>query len=141
MIAVLTKWQKNAPTSISWPNTLTFMNLYSENNLPPNFTLVEYFAFLAYVDNLTKSLPAINLLININANDTEGNVINSRVFTIDEEFNLYKELSNANETERNALLQMFDLTRTVKIINDDNIILDIISKSVSYDEMNSIITT
>lgn len=141
MIAVLTKWQKNAPDSIPWPNTLNFVNLYSETNLPTGFTLVEYSAFLTYVEKLIKDSPAIYVLINSNVEDADGNIINSRVFVSDEEFNTYKTLSDASEVERNALITMFNLTRTVKIFtNDDDMIIDIIDKSTSYDAINALIT-
>lgn len=140
MIAVLTKWQKDAPDSITWPNTLSFISSYSETNLPPGFTPIEYFAFLAYVENLknlTKDTPAINVLINSNVEDSEGNVINSRVFISDEDFNAYKALSDASEAERNTLLSMFKLTRVVKVFNDDDQAIDIIDKSTTYDVINS----
>ena len=137
MIAVLTKWQKDAPDSIAWPNTLSFISSYSDTNLPPCFTPREYFEFLAYVENLIKTDPVINIVINNNVEDTEGNVINSRVFVDDEGFNTYKALSDASEAERNTLLSMFKLTRVVKIFNDNDQIIDIIDKSTSYDEINS----
>lgn len=140
MIAVLTKWQKNAPNSIPWPNTLNFVNLYSRTNLPTGFTLVEYTSFLAYVEKLIQNSPAINVLINSNVEDANGNIINSRVFLSDEEFNTYKSLSDESESERNALIAMFNLTRTVKIFTNDDIIIDIIDKSTSYDEVNALIT-
>jgi len=137
MIAVVTKWQKHAPDSIAWPNTLSFMSAYSETNLPLGFTPTEYFAFLAYAENFIKTAPVINIVINNNVEDTEGNVINSRVFVDDEGFNTYKMLSDASEAERNTLLSMFKLTRVVKIFNDHDQIIDIIDKSTSYDEINS----
>lgn len=140
MIAVLTKWQKNAPTSIAWPNTLTFISSYSETNLPPGFTLVEYFAFKTYVENLTGSSPAINVLINSNVEDDDGNIINSRVFINDDEFNTYKALSDASETERNNLLTMFNLSRTVKVFIDEDQVIDIIDKSTTYSAINSFFT-
>lgn len=140
MIAVLTKWQKNAPTSIAWPNTLTFISSFSETNLPPGFTLVEYFVFKTYVENLTSSSPAINVIINSNVEDNDGNIINSRVFIDDEEFNTYKALSDASEVERNSLITMFNLTRTVKIFTDDDTIIDIIDKSATYSEIDSFFT-
>lgn len=140
MIAVLTKWQKNAPTSIPWPDTLDFINLYSETNLPPDFTLVEYGAFITYVRNLSMATVGFGLLVNNNVHDADGNIINSRIFMSDEEFNIYKALSDSNESERNTLLAMFNLTRTVKIINDENTVIDAITKSSSYDDINALFT-
>lgn len=139
MIAVLTKWQKNAPDSISWPNTLSFRTTYSDTNLPPGFTLAEYTAFISYLNDLTTTQPLFNLLTNTNVDDGEGNIINTRIFVDDTEYITYKALSDASEVKRNELIASFNLTRTVKVFNDDAEVISIFEKSNSYTDLNDLI--
>jgi hypothetical protein len=140
MIALVTKWQKNAPDSIPWPNTLNFIEAYSETNLPPGFTMEEYQKFKAYVEKLFSLNPSIIIHQNVDANDGAGNIINSRIFFDELSYSTFRAFSNAIEIERNELLSLFNLTRIVKVITDESQIVDIVENSSNYNYLDTIIS-
>lgn len=142
MIALVTKWQKTAPSSISWPNTLNFMELYSETNLPPGFTIGLYQKFNVYVEKLVSLTPEpIDIYQNIDAHDEAGNSINSRVFIDDASYDAFKEVSSAIEIERNELLLLFGLTRTVKVYNDVTQIIGVLENITNYNYLDTLVSS
>jgi hypothetical protein len=142
MIALVTKWRKTAPSSISWPNTLNFKELYSETNLPPGFTLGLYQKFNAYVEKLGSLTPTpIDIYQNIDANDGAGNIINSRVFIDDSSYDDFKVVSNAIESERNELLSLFGITRTVKVYTDVSQIILVLENITNYNYLDTLVSS
>jgi hypothetical protein len=141
MIALITKWQKNAVDSIPWPNTLNFINTYSETNLPPGFTIEEYLKFRAYVEKLFNLNPRVDIHTNTDATDGTGNIINSRVFINESSYDAFRAFSNAIETERNELLSLFNLTRVVKVITDEVQVISIIDNSSNYNYLDTLISS
>jgi hypothetical protein len=137
MIALITKWQKNATDSVPWPNTLKFMEEYSETNLPPGFTLEEYQKFKAYVEKLFNLNPVVDIYRNVDASDEAGNIINSRVFNDEVSYNAFREFSALIETERNELLVLFGLTRIVKVVTDEQQVTDILENSSNYNYLDT----
>jgi hypothetical protein len=140
MIALITKWQKNAPDSIPWPNTLNFLEAYSETILPPGFTLEAYQQFKAYVEKLFSLNPAVDIYANADASDETGNIINSRVFIDSTSFDAFRAFSSAIETERNELLVLFKLTRVVKVVTDEEQILGVIDNLANYTYLDAIVS-
>lgn len=141
MIAVLTKWQKNAPDSIAWPNTLSFISSYSETNLPPGFTMTEYLAFMSYLASVSGSMPNVQMLSDLTLNDTDGNAINARIFVDENDYNTYKSISTSAEDARNNLLSLFKLTRTVKVLTNDQQVFSVLSNELTFSELDALIAS
>jgi hypothetical protein len=139
MIAVLTKWQKNATDSISWPNTTNFGTLYNETNLPPGFTLKEYTLFKSYLDDILGTEFTFFLPTDVTVEDASGNMINTRIFSDNEDYESYKGISDSVSAKRDELLLEFKLTRTVKVITDDAEITNVSAKINNYSELDAII--
>lgn len=136
MIAVFTKWTKNSSDSVSWPDTIEF-GQFDRNNLPPGFSLELYERFQNYF-MLGMSVPTLGqmFLYNQTQESAEGNKLNFRIFVSDEDYATYKSVSDATATVRDELINSMQLTRTVKLSRNDERILEILGKSMSFDEVD-----
>jgi len=140
MLAVITKWQKNDVLSIPWPETQKMHSEYSLDNLPPGFTANEYTLFLQYIEKIQGIISSSNIVADLAQRDVNHNLINVKVFLDENEYNNYKLISDRGSVEREQLLSVFKLTRTIKIITDEPQIINIITNNLTYEQLDNIIS-
>jgi hypothetical protein len=86
------------------------------------------------------SVPTLSqvFLYNQTQESAEGDKINFRIFVGDEDYATYKFVSDTIATIRDELIDSMQLTRTVKLSRNDEKILEILGKSMSFEEIDAL---
>jgi len=137
MIVVFTKWKKVDDNSIAWPEVME-ISRYSKNELPPRFTAELFDQYMQYVALAGSKMKMSAIVWNHTARSDTGDVLNIRLFVSQEDYNIYKGASDSVEKERNDLLAIMNVERQVKLVTNDETIVNLIGQQWTYDQMEQL---